>query len=189
MRIIDTVIDHLYETEFADLPASVVEVSRKQVLDTLAAMVGGSTCEISGEISGLGSLVKSWGGSPESTIAAFGGRVPAPNAAFVNGILCVRLDFDDTQVKGLKIHVSRSIIPTVFAVAEYKGQVNGRHLLTAVAVGHDLSLRLRRAVGGEADSSFGMITNFFGAAAAAGFSSFFLPRTGIFFVAVAAGPM
>jgi 2-methylcitrate dehydratase PrpD len=44
----------------------------------------------------------------ESTIAAFGGRVPAPNAAFVNGILCVRLDFDDTQVKGLKIHVSRA---------------------------------------------------------------------------------
>jgi 2-methylcitrate dehydratase PrpD len=168
MRIIETITGHIYETKFTDLPANVVETTKKQVLDTLATTVGGSTCEIDGEISRMVSMVKSWGGAEESTITAFGGRVPAPNAAFVNGILCVRLDFDDTQVKGLKIHVSRSIIPTAFALAEYKGNINGRELLTAVALGHDLSLRLRRAVGREADSSFGMITNFLGAVATAG---------------------
>jgi 2-methylcitrate dehydratase PrpD len=168
MRIIETITDHLFETKFANLPANVVEVTKKQVLDTLAATVGGSTCEIDGEIGRLASLVKSWGGAEESTLAAFGGRVPAPNAAFVNGVLCVRLDFDDTQVKGLRLHVSRSIIPTAFAIAEYKGHVNGREFLAAVALGHDLTLRLKRAVGGEADSPFGMITNFFGATATAG---------------------
>lgn len=168
MRIIETITDYLFETNFANLPANVVEITRNQVLDTLAATVGGSTCEIDGEISRLVRMVKSWGGSEESTIAAFGGRVPAPNAAFVNGILCVRLDFDDTQVKGLKMHVSRGIIPTAFALAEYKGNINGQELLTAVALGHDISLRLRRAVGKEADSPFGMITNFFGAVATAG---------------------
>jgi 2-methylcitrate dehydratase PrpD len=53
-------------------------------------------------------------------------------------------------------------------LAEYKGNINGREFLTAVALGHDISLRLRRAVGKEADSSFGMITNFFGAVSTAG---------------------
>jgi len=168
MRIIETITDHLFEINFTDLPANVVEVTKNQVLDTLAATVGGSTCEIDGEINRLASLVKSWGGSEESTIVGFGGRVPAPNAAFVNGMLCVRLDFDDTQVKGLKIHVSRGIVPAAFAVAEYKGNINGREFLTAVALGHDISLRLRRAVGKEADTPFGMISNFFGAVATAG---------------------
>ena len=168
MTVIDLITRNMVETRFESLPAKVVEVTKKQILETLAATVGGSTCSISGEIERLIDLVKDWGGKKESTIVAFGGRVPAPNAAFMNGILCVRLDFDDTQVRGLNIHISRGIVPTACAIAERQGGISGKEFLTAVALGHDLSFRLRKAGGNDMESSFGMITNFFGAAAAAG---------------------
>ena len=168
MRIIDTIGKNLVETTVESLPPEVVDVTKKQILDTLAAAVGGTTCSIAGEINKLVELVKDWGGKEESSLIGFGGRVPAPNAAFVNGILCVRLDFDDTQVRGLKIHLSRAIVPPAFAMAERQGNIGGKEFLTAVALGHDLAFRLRQAVGQDVNASFGMVTNFFGAAASAG---------------------
>jgi 2-methylcitrate dehydratase PrpD len=168
MSVLDKITGYLVETDYEDLPADVVEVTKKQVLDTLAAMVGGSTCSISGELDGLVDLVKGWGGKEESTIVAFGGRVPAPDAGFVNGVLCVRLDFDDTQVMGMRIHPSRAVVPTAFALAERQGDITGRELITAVALGHDLECRLKIAVGRDLNSPLGMVTNFFGAAATAG---------------------
>jgi 2-methylcitrate dehydratase PrpD len=168
MSVLDKITGYLVETDYEALPADVVEVTKKQVLDTLAAMVGGSTCSISGELEEMVDLVKGWGGRGESTIVAFGGRVPAPSAGFLNGILCVRLDFDDTQVKGMRIHPSRAVVPTAFAMAERQGNITGRELIAAVALGHDLECRLKIAVGRDLNSPLGMVTNFFGAAATAG---------------------
>lgn len=168
MSVIGMLIKNLIETNYKALPADVIEVTKKQILDTLAATIGGSTCSISGEMNGLVDLVKEWGGKEESTIIAFGGRVPAPNAAFVNGILCVRLDFDDTQVTLVHRHTSRAIVPTAFAMAERQGHINGKEFITAVALGCDLACRMKEAVGRDADSPFGTTPNFFGATATAG---------------------
>jgi 2-methylcitrate dehydratase PrpD len=168
MGMLDLLISHLIGTKYENLPTDVVEVTRKQILDTLAATVGGSTCSVSGELAGLVDVVRDWGGKEESTIVAFGGRVPAPNAALVNGVLCVRLDFDDTQVTVMHIHPSRAIVPTAFAMAERQGDVTGKEFITAVALGHDLECRIREAVGRDVDSPFGTTTNFLGAAATAG---------------------
>ncbi len=168
MGVLDTVTTHLSEMNFEALPSVLIEVTKKQILDTLAATVGGSTCDVSGELSGLVELIKEWGGKEESSIVAFGGKVPAANAAFLNGTLAVRLDFDDTHADMVHNHVSRAVVPTAFAVAERRGNVNGKELITAVALGYDLSARMKQAVGRDADSAFGMTTNFFGATATAG---------------------
>jgi 2-methylcitrate dehydratase PrpD len=168
MSIIELIAAHLVGTNYESLSDKTVEVTKKQILDTLAATIGGSTCSISGEIEGLAETVKSWGGRRESSLVGFGGRVPAPQAAFLNGVLAVRLDFDDTHVRGFNIHISRGVVPTALAMAERQRGISGKELITAVALGHDLSFRLRQAGGNSMDSAFGMITNFFGAAASAG---------------------
>jgi 2-methylcitrate dehydratase PrpD len=168
MDILDTLTNHILETTFEDLPSDAIEAAKKQVLDTLAAAVAGSTCDISGEIGGLAQMVKEWGGKEESSILAFGGRVPACNAAFVNGTLCVRLDFDDTFAMMVRNHPSRAVIPVAFAVAEKLGNVSGKQLLTAIVLGHDLACRMKLAVGHDVESPLGMVTNFFGATATAG---------------------
>ena len=60
-----------------------VEATKKSILDTLATILGAS-----GTIPGcqeITELVKEAGGKEESSIMAFGGRVPAWMAAFANG--------------------------------------------------------------------------------------------------------
>jgi 2-methylcitrate dehydratase PrpD len=168
MRIIDKIVRYLIETDYKALPPDVIEVTRKQILDTLAATVAGSTCSISGEMNGLVDMVRDWGGKEESTILAFGGRVPAPSAAFVNAVSSVRLDFDDTLVTWINLHSSRAIVPTAFAMAERQGRINGKQFITAVALGYDLACRVKQAAGYNADNAIRFTSNFFGAAATAG---------------------
>ena len=166
MSVLDALTKNLVETRYDALPADVVEATKKQVLDMLGVMVAGSTCNTADEMNGLVSLIKEWGGKEDSTIIAFGGRVPAPNAAFVNGIFCVRRDFDDTNLKYGSLHASRAIVPTAFAMAERQGNITGKELITAAALGHDLECRIAAAAPGP--GSWYMIATFFGAAATAG---------------------
>jgi 2-methylcitrate dehydratase PrpD len=166
MSALDMVIKHLSGTNYNALTPDVIEATKKQILDMSGVIVSGSTCGISGEINDLVDMVKDWGGKEESTIIAFGGRVPALNAAFVNGILCARRDFDDTKLGFAGGHVSRAIVPTAFAMAERQGKISGREFITAVALGHDLGCRIQLA--GRGRDSWYMATNFFGAAATAG---------------------
>ncbi len=165
MGVLDMLVKNVVENIYKTLPADIVEETKKQVLDTLGVIIAGSTCNMSNEITGLVNLAKSWGGKEESTILGFGGRVPAPSAAFVNGVMCVRRDFDDTHHTNLlAMHPSRSIIPTALAMAEYKGHLSGKEFITSVALGHDLECRI--AAGGH--TTWYVPTGFFGAAATAG---------------------
>lgn len=166
MDLLDVVIRNLDETRYESLPSEAIDATKKQILDMLGVMVAGSTCSLSGEIEGMVDMVREWGGKEESTIIVFGGKVPAHNAAFVNGTLCVRRDFDDTNLHDGGMHTSRAIVPTAFAAAERQGIINGKDFITAAALGHDLECRIAAAGGGMA--VFYMCTNFFGAAATAG---------------------
>jgi 2-methylcitrate dehydratase PrpD len=166
MGVLDIVTKHLVETKYEALPLEIVEATKKQILDMLGVTVAGSTASISGEIKELVCLVKDWGGKEESSILAFGGRVPAPNAALVNGTLCARLDFDDTSVQ-YGGHPSRATVPTAFAIAEHQSGINGKELITATALGHDLGCRIAASALGAEESLY-TITNFFSAAATAG---------------------
>jgi 2-methylcitrate dehydratase PrpD len=168
MNMLDILVDNVLETHYENLPTDAVEATRKQVLDILAAIIGGSTCSLSGELEGLVAMVKDWGGKEESSIIAFGGRVPAHNAAFINGVLATQLDFDDTFAQLVRNHPSRSIVPTALAIGERQGNINGKQLITAIALGHDLECRLKLGVGHDFESPMGFVTNFIGAAATAG---------------------
>ena len=70
-------------------------------------------------------------------------------AAFANGAMAHCLDFDDHAPEGH--HASSSIVPAVFALAERQGGVSGRELITAVAAGQDMSMRIRRNVESRLD--------------------------------------
>src|SRR4030042_3228242 len=160
MDIIDRLTGYLTETGYDALPRDVVEATRKQILDTLGVTVAGSTCDISGEMKGLVEMVRDWGGKEESTILGFGGRVPAPNAAFINAVSSVRLDFDDTLVTWVNLHTSRVIVPTAFAMAERQGNIGGKELITAVALGYDLACRVKQAAGHNADNAIKFTSHF-----------------------------
>ncbi len=135
--------ENLVSLTYADIPGDAVEVTKKSILDTLGVILAGSTNEKA--CKEVVELVKEGGGKEESTIIAFGGKVPSWMAAFANGSMSHVLDYDDTH-DAATVHPTAHTLPAAFAIAERVGRVNGREFITAVALGNDVVCRLGFAV-------------------------------------------
>lgn len=153
---------------FDDLPANAVAAARLNVYDTLACTIAGFRAPGVQEVL---EIVRDWGGKPEAHVLCTDLRVPAPNAAWVNGIAAHACDFDDTHDKAI-LHGGISVIPAALAAAEIAGRpVSGREFYTAVAVGLELICRIGVATRiGLIQAGFiysGLFAHFAAAAAAA----------------------
>jgi len=124
---------------FDDLPPAAVRAAKLGVLDTLGVILAATG--VAPGLDRFAELAKLDGGRPESTILGFGGRVPAPSAAFVNGASAHAIDFDDIH-DSMGTHPSAPVVSATMALAERLGGASGRELLAAVAVGQDFFVRL-----------------------------------------------
>ena len=154
---------------YDDLPAPVVAMVKRLVLDTLGVSLVATTL-------GPGcreavSVMRDLGGAPESTILCHAPKVAAPNAAFANGALAHALNFDPI---GADVgHVGVVCLAAPLAAAEAAGGVSGRTFLAACAAASEVTARataaiarLRRPPGGKVLA--GQLFGYFGAAAGAG---------------------
>ncbi|MHB8105311.1 MAG: MmgE/PrpD family protein [Dehalococcoidales bacterium] len=169
MSAINDFVKHFAATRYEDIPSEAVDAVKKEVLDSLATALGGSSKAGVGE---LVDMVKEWGGAKQSTIIAYGFKCPAPNAAQVNGTMIHALDYDDGHQTAL-VHIGCVTVSTAFAAAERRGKVSGKELVTSIALGGDFMSRLGLASrpGKSALSSSWHPTTLFGflgAAAVAG---------------------
>ncbi len=139
MDAIYTLAQATIDISYERLPPDVVEVTKKQVLDSLAVALAGSTAPGVGE---LVEMVKDWGGKKESSLWVYGGKFPCINAAHANATMIHARDFDDTHDAAV-LHPSATVVPTGLAIAEMLGsRVDGKKLITALALGVDISSRL-----------------------------------------------
>jgi len=144
------VADFVASTRYADLPAEVVILGKKSVLDGLGLALAGSVAK-SGEL--LRRHLQSLGCSGgASSILGTAMRVPARFAAFANGTAMHADDYDDTQlavakdrVYGLLTHPTAPALPAVLAVAERDGR-SGKDLLTAYHVGVEVECKIAEAI-------------------------------------------
>jgi 2-methylcitrate dehydratase PrpD len=161
----EVLAEHVCRTDFTALPPEAVIATKRDILDTLGAMLGGSIAPGIAELTGL---VKHWGGREESSLILLGGKVPAPQAALVNATMGHALDFDDTFDRAGNIHPGTSTLAASLAVAEMQGRASGHDLALAVTLGLDVAGRLALAAtvdrGWHRTAAFGI----FGATAAAG---------------------
>jgi 2-methylcitrate dehydratase PrpD len=123
------------------LPLAVAQLTKQCVLDTLGVIIGAG--KLAPEARTVMDFVKEMEGKPESTLLSFGGRAPAPWAAFANGSLGHMIDYDDRCGGG---HPSVTTVPVAFAIAERLGGISGRELLAAIAAGIDIQTRLSLAI-------------------------------------------
>jgi 2-methylcitrate dehydratase PrpD len=138
MTTINEFVTHFVKTRYEDLPTAAVEAVKKEILDSLATALGGSTKEGVGE---LVDMAKEWGGAKQSTVIAHGFKCPAPNAAQVNGTMIHALDYDDGHQTAL-VHIGCVTVSSAFAASERMGKVGGKELITAIALGGDFMSRL-----------------------------------------------
>ncbi len=131
------VVDFVRGTAFGDVPPSAVELIKKQVLAVLGTTVAGASAD---GCEAVVNMAKEIGGAPEASILVHGGKVPAQQAAFVNGVMARALDFCDALAPGA--HIGSAAIPAALAASELAGGCSGKDFLTAVAVGCELAVRL-----------------------------------------------
>jgi 2-methylcitrate dehydratase PrpD len=150
-------------TGFAAIPNTVLDTAKLYVLDTLAVAWAGSDAPGCSEAHAM--LVDE-GGRQDGTAWAYGGRLAAPAAAFINGMTSSALDYDSLG-RDAPVHVNIAVLPAALAVAE-REHASGRDFLAALVIGSDIVCRLGAAAthpprGFHYTAAFGI----FGAAAAA----------------------
>lgn len=142
----------------ADLPPEVVDAAKANIFDTMACATGGYSAD---GVQDLAGLVTDWGGKPEATIWCTDRRVPAPMAAWVNGMMSHARDFDDTHDAAV-LHAGVSVIPAAVAAAETAPEATGADLVAGVVVGLELISRLGMATTVGIIESGYMYTSLFG---------------------------
>jgi 2-methylcitrate dehydratase PrpD len=138
------------QTRYEDIPADVIELGKKSILDGLGLALAGSRAE-SGSISRK--YVEQAGVcSGKATVIGTGLRTSPRFAALLNGISIHADDFDDTQlaaakdrVYGLLMHPTVPVLPAIFALAEQR-QVTGKDWMLAYHVGAEVECKIAEAI-------------------------------------------
>lgn len=144
----DLLVSHVAGCRFENLPQSTVNAAKCLMLDTLGAILAARDVP---DIVRLSALIRGWGGD-EATLIGSSDRVIAHHAALINGTMARALELDDVHEKAI-LHATATILPVALAAMELRGGVSGKELLTAVALGIDLSARISLALAVDVGSS------------------------------------
>jgi len=156
-KIIEWLTDYMLAARQTKLPPEVIQKGKSHLLDSLAAIVSGSTLK-PGKV-GL-HHVQRQAGSPECTVLGSNLKTTPLLAAFANGMSG---HADETDDSNSQLHPGCAIVPAALAIAESQNR-GGEALLRAVILGYDIGFRFHQAFEPRS-TSFGAT---FGAAAAAG---------------------
>jgi 2-methylcitrate dehydratase PrpD len=128
-------------TSFDSLPAEVVGLTRRCLLNYLGLVIG--ALDEPAVVRAL-ALVRELGGTAQATVLGTSLHTSAPQAALVNGVAADVLDFDDPDLAA-RVPRTGPAMSAALAVGEWRG-VSGRDLITAFAVGCELECRVGLAV-------------------------------------------
>src|SRR3546814_4548659 len=133
----DTLFPYTPLFRSARLTAAVVGRIKLCLLDAIGCAVFATTLPW-GRI--LGGYVAEMGDVQDAAAWGTGERVPAANAALVNGTLIPGFELDDLH-KASIMHPSSVAVPAALAVAESIGGVSGRDLVVSLVAGFEAGLR------------------------------------------------
>jgi 2-methylcitrate dehydratase PrpD len=144
------VADFVVNAKYADIPADVLELGKKSILDGFGLSLAGSASVIAPLVQ---QYVHSFGftGGGASIIGTHL-KAPARFAAFANGVFAHADDFDDTQLSGspdriygLLTHPTTPVLSPAFAFCEI-GQRSGQDLILAYHVGAEVECKIAEAI-------------------------------------------
>ena len=156
-KIVDSLVEYMFAARRAKLPEEVIQKGKSHLLDSLAAIVSGSTLK-PGKL-GL-QHARQQGGREECSVLGSNLKTTPILAAFANGMSG---HADETDDSNSQLHPGCAIVPAALAIAESRERSGGA-LLRAVILGYDVGFRFHQAFEPRS-TSFGAT---FGSAAAAG---------------------
>ena len=145
-----SVAEFIVNLKYEDIPAEVIEIGKKSILDGFGLSLAGSA-------SGMGPLarkyVQSFGlGEQHASIIGTGLKSHSRLAAFVNGVSIHADDYDDTQlaaakdrIYGLLTHPTVGVLPPAFAICELTRR-SGKDLMVAYHLGVEIECKIAEAI-------------------------------------------
>ena len=135
--------DYVYGLNYNKMPASTIEHTKFKIIDFFASAMAGR--KINGPMNKIFvSYIQKMGGTPESRILFGYGKLPAPNAAFLNAFLGHGCDLDDSHITAMG-HPGVHIVPTVFAAADLC-KAKPTEIILAIVAGYELFIRISNGV-------------------------------------------
>jgi 2-methylcitrate dehydratase PrpD len=137
-KIIDSLTEYMLAARHAALPPAVVQKGKSHLLDSLAAVVSGSTLK-PGKL-GL-QHAREQGGAPQCSVLGSNLKTTPIMAAFANGMSG---HADETDDSNSQLHPGCAIVPAALALGELNNS-GGEALLRAVILGYDIGFRFHQA--------------------------------------------
>ena len=137
-KIIDSLVQYLLAARQRSLPAEVLQKGKSHLLDSLAAVVSGSTLK-PGKL-GL-QHARDLGGKAECSVLGSNFKTTPIMAAFANGMSG---HADETDDSNSQLHPGCAIVPAALAMGELRNS-GGEALLRAVILGYDIGFRFHQA--------------------------------------------
>jgi 2-methylcitrate dehydratase PrpD len=149
MGVTQEVASYVAKTRYRDIPLEVIRLAQGFMLDGLGVALAGQT-EAGTRI--ILNHTRRMGGREEVSILGTAYKLPAPQAALVNGVSAHAMDYDDTQlstskeaVYGLLTHPTTPVLNAALAIGE-KARISGAELLLAYIIGVEVECRIADAI-------------------------------------------
>jgi len=125
---------------FESLPPELLNRIRTDALDSVAVGLFGHTQPW---VSPAVDLWIEHGGRPDASVWGRPAKLPVPKAVMANSHAMNSFEYDDTYVwGGFGTHPGNNVTPSALAISEFLGNVSGKDFLLALAVGHEVSIRV-----------------------------------------------
>ena len=139
--IIGILSEYMVESRTAPVPADVALKTKHHILDTIGAMVSGTTLEPGGLAIKYAEMQ---GGTPQAQVVGSSVITNAVSAALANGILAHSDETDDSHAPS-GTYPGCAVVPAALAMGE-KNDCTGGTLLKSVVLGYDVGSRVMRAL-------------------------------------------
>jgi 2-methylcitrate dehydratase PrpD len=130
---------------FESLPPDVIENTKLRVMDVIGLALAGAETPFGRSVRDATIAMSPSG---PCTVLGFGDKVGVGSAAFANGGFSQALEYDDTHNESI-VHMSSPAVAAALALAEASPTVSGRDLITAIALGNEISCRVGSVSSGE----------------------------------------
>jgi 2-methylcitrate dehydratase PrpD len=129
------------DSDLAKIPADVLEIAKKTLLDTFACIIYGQTTTPGGIMK---ASAPTFGAGGACSVAGLPEGFSPLAAALANGTMAHSFEMDDRNTESM-FHASSSVVGAAMATAELR-QSSGADLLRAFVLGHEVASRVANAV-------------------------------------------
>jgi aconitate decarboxylase len=129
------------ETQPGEIPADVIERIKLSVLDGLGVCLHGTTLPWTRKVY---EVVQEEGGNRAASLWGTGRQTSLTNAVLFNSTAGHAFEMDDIHKESI-VHPNSLAVPVALALAEVDPSLSGRDLVTALALGYEVGLRIGNA--------------------------------------------